>query len=313
MTDKETELQLETLRREVESYAAEHGLGAGLNPTLIDGLQCSVRPEPMLEPNCFYHLSVAVILQGEKRVTAAGEVFEYGAGFSIITASDIPTSFELLNCTNSKPFISTSLQLDSLMIGEILQELPAEYLSEENAETQGGQVFTVAPATVDLIDSFIRLYRLMKHPEQLALRAPLVKRDLYCALLMSPEGAGLRKFCARNSLTNRIAKTISWIRNHPTETLNVDTLSEMAVMSRTTFFRHFKTITGMSPLQYQKRLCLYLAQNLMLSKGMSAAEAAYQVGYTSTTQFSREYKKVFGLPPRKSLIEQVSRIEAAKN
>jgi AraC-like DNA-binding protein len=305
MTDAERERRLTELKDTVLAVIRRSGAGA----TGIESLQTYIHTAPEVNPNCFYRLSVGLILQGKKRVTCAGRSLEYGAGAAVITASDLPTSFEILTCSESRPFVAVSLELDPVTVTELIAQLPAALREESGSEEQ---VLTVTDASADLIDGFARLFRLLDAPEQIPLRLPLIERDLLCALLMSPAGAGLRRCCGGETPTSGIARTISWIRSHPTESLNLDTLSEIARMSRTSLFRHFKSVTGFSPLQYQKRLCLYLAHNLMLSRKMSAAEAAYEVGYASTTQFSREYKKVFGLPPRKSLSEQSGQV-AAKN
>ena len=123
-------------------------------------------------------------------------------------------------------------------------------------------------------------------------------------ILMSPQGAALAHFFTQNSTANRINKTINWIRQNTGKPFDIDQLAEMAHMTRSTFYRHFKTITKLSPLQYHKRQCLYQAQHLMMTKGYSATQAAYEVGYASPNQFSREYKRTFGMPPRQFVTAQ---------
>ena len=121
---------------------------------------------------------------------------------------------------------------------------------------------------------------------------------------MSPQGAALTQFFSRNTPANRINRAIQWIRRNTGKPLDIDALAEMCNMTRSTFYRHFQTVTKMTPLQYHKRQCLYLAQHLMVARGYSASQAAYEVGYSSPNQFSREYKRTFGLPPKKSIAER---------
>ncbi len=265
----------------------------------IPGLRLSVVADHAHEPNCFYDLSVGLILQGDKKVRVGSKDFAYGEGTALVTTADVPASYELLNISPKKPFISTSLKLDPLLISELLQAQPE--ILERHKNSKDNRIFMLSAVSEQLIDAFERLYRIMETPEQIRILSPMVIREIHFYLLSSEMGASLSKYYTENSVANRINKTIIWVRNHYRDPLDIDKLTDIACMTRSTFYRHFKLLTTVSPLQYQKRLRLLEANRLLKAKGYSATQAALEVGYQSPQQFSREYKRTFGEPPRRSV------------
>ena len=234
-------------------------------------LHFHVQPCPIVNTNTFYTLSTGLILQGRKRSTTDGQNIEYGKGTSCTTAADSPASYEVTCASDSKPFVSISVELDPQVLTDLLATCP-EIAAKHKGVVVGHSVhaFTAMPAV----------------------------------LLMSPQGAALSQFFSQNTPANRINRAIQWIRQNTGKPLDIEALAEMCNMTRSTFYRHFQTVTKMTPLQYYKRQCLFLAQHLMVARGYSASQAAYEVGYTSPNQFSREYKRTFGLPPKKSITER---------
>ena len=268
-------------------------------------LHFHVEPEPIVDINTFYLLSTGLILQGSKRSATDGQNIEYGKGTSCTTAADAPASYEVTSATPAQPFVSLSVELDPEILSDLLACCP-EIKARHRGTVVGrtAHAFTAMPATVDIVESFERLIRLVfQNPEQLASRGPIIERELTYVLLMSPQGAALSEFFSQNTPANRVNRAIQWIRHNPGKSLDIEALAQMCNMTRSTFYRHFQTVTKMTPLQYYKRQCLFLAQHLMVARGYSASQAAYEVGYTSPNQFSREYKRIFGLPPRKSLTQ----------
>lgn len=273
------------------------------SPASMPRLHFHVEPEPVSNVNTFYTLSTGLILQGSKRSTTDGQNIEYGKGTSCTTAADAPASYEVTCAANAKPFVSLSIELDTQLLTDLLATCPEISARHKNAVVgRTVHAFTAMPATVDIVEAFERLVRLVFHnPEQIPSRGPIIERELTYILLMSPHGAALSQFFSQNTPANRINRAIQWIRQNTGKPLDIEALAQMCNMTRSTFYRHFQTVTKMTPLQYYKRQCLFLAQHLMAARGYSASQAAYEVGYTSPNQFSREYKRTFGLPPRKSL------------
>lgn len=276
------------------------------SPKAMPRLHFHVQPCPIVNTNTFYTLSTGLILQGRKRSTTDGQNIEYGKGTSCTTAADSPASYEVTCASDTKPFVSISVELDPQVLTDLLATCP-EIGAKHKGVVVGHTVhaFTAMPATVDIVEAFERLLRLVyQNPEQLATRGPIIERELTYVLLMSPQGAALSQFFSQNTPANRINRAIQWIRQNTGKPLDIEALAEMCNMTRSTFYRHFQTVTKMTPLQYYKRQCLFLAQHLMVARGYSASQAAYEVGYTSPNQFSREYKRTFGLPPKKSISER---------
>ena len=301
---EETRFSCDLLKQRVADYYRAHPESNGAELP-IRNLRYNIHEHPVSDLNCFYTLSSGLILQGAKRVKVDGKNWEYGRYTSISTAADTPSSYEIYEATPQTPYISCSLRLDPLLIADLVQTQP-EILEKHGKQDfmHATHIFTVSACTSDIVECYTRLFKLLDAPEQVSARAPLIERELTYLILMSPQGAALAHFFTQNSTANRINKTINWIRQNTGKPFDIDQLAEMAHMTRSTFYRHFKTITKLSPLQYHKRQCLYQAQHLMMTKGYSATQAAYEVGYASPNQFSREYKRTFGMPPRQFVTAQ---------
>ena len=260
----------------------------------IPGLHLSYVQTPDKVPNCFYVLSVGLILRGRKHLNIGENSYEYGAGSMIVTSVDMPTSYELLNVTPSNPFISLSLRLNPAILAELIasESTASEYKSNE--------VFSIDWATQELLEDFDRLLRLLERPQQIETRAPLLIRDIHYLALAGTAGESLRSLYAPGAVGQRIRRVIHWMRENFREPITIEQLSDVAGMSSTTLHRHFKAFTSLSPVQYQKRLRLYEAQQFLIRGDGDVNSAAYAVGYQSPQQFNRDYKKFFGITPGKS-------------
>ena len=260
----------------------------------IPGLHLSYVQTPDKVPNCFYVLSVGLILQGRKHLNIGKDSYEYGEGSMIVTSVDMPTSYELLNVTPSNPFISLSLRLNPAILAELIasESTASEYKSNE--------VFSIDWATQELLEDFDRLLRLLERPQQIETRAPLLIRDIHYLALAGTAGESLRSLYAPGAVGQRIRRVIHWMRENFREPITIEQLSDVAGMSSTTLHRHFKAFTSLSPVQYQKRLRLYEAQQFLIRGDGDVNSAAYAVGYQSPQQFNRDYKNFFGITPGKS-------------
>ncbi len=269
--------------------------GTGDYPTAIEGLAIHRRDEANQPENCFYKPLVAVIVQGFKRSVIGSKEYRYGENHCLITGVDMPSVNYVTVASPEQPFLAVSLNLDKYLITQLAAEIPPSSRLG-NGSYKGMAVAEVDP---DVLDAFLRLVELHEKPEQIPVLAPMIIREIHYRLLIGPQGEHLRMVNTLGTQSNQIAKTITWLRDNYKEQLQVDELARKVNMATSTFHRHFREVTTLSPLQFQKRLRLYEAQRLMLVENEDAAIVALAVGYESPTQFNREYKRLFGEPPHR--------------
>jgi AraC-like DNA-binding protein len=271
----------------------------GFYPAAIDGLKL-VRREADMRVDCIDDPIVGVLVQGHKRALIADVEYCCGEGQFIAIGMDMPSMNQIIGVTPETPHLALSIPLDRYMLFQLAADLPPAPLS--GAKDYKG--VTVADATAELLDACLRLLNLLDTPERIPVFAPMIMREIHYYLLTGPQGENFRLLGTTESPNNQIARAVSWLREHFRDAFNLAELAGQVSMSRTSFCRHFSRITGMSPLQFQKRLRLYEAQRLMLMEDKRAEAAAYEVGYESPTQFNREYKRQFGEPPHRDIQKQ---------
>lgn len=263
--------------------------------TAVPGLDISVRDERNASERCVYRRSLGVMLSGRKRSIVGNRVYEYGAGDMLYTLVDMPAMWQVVGATKEHPFIAVSIALDE----EVLRELiPRVRLGSRCTNLQAIGLERSDP---DLLEVFLRLMQLLDRPDEIEVMAPMLLREIHFRALLGPQGPALAAAFTQDSQSNRIGQAIEWIKANVTASVSIEEMADRAHMAPSTFHRHFKAVTSLSPLQYHKRLKLHEAQRLMLVKNFDASQAAYAVGYASATQFSRDYKKLFGTPPKKSV------------
>lgn len=263
--------------------------------TAVPGLDISVRDERNASERCVYRRSLGVMLSGRKRSIVGNRVYEYGAGDMLYTIMDMPAMWQVVGATKEHPFIAVSVELDE----EVLRELiPRVRLGSRCTNMQAIGLERSDP---ELLEVFLRLLQLLDRPDEIEVMAPMLLREIHFRALLGPQGPALAAAFTQDSQSNRIGQTIDWIKANVTASVSIEEMADRAHMAPSTFHRHFKAVTSLSPLQYHKRLKLHEAQRLMLVKNFDASQAAYAVGYASATQFSRDYKKLFGTPPKKSV------------
>ncbi len=265
--------------------------------TAIAGLTLIHRTEVNQAENTFGRPSVGIVVQGSKCTVIGSQEFKYGEGQYCVSGVDMPSAFYVIRPSADRPFLSIALELDRYRISRLISEI-----SPQN-KTDIGPCHGVLVATVDthLLDAFLRLVELLEKPEHISFLAPVIIQEIYYMLLTSPLGANLRRLNMPGSPNNHIALAISWLRENYRKPLRVEELAKQVHMATSTFHRHFKDVTGLSPLQFHKRLRLYEAQRLMLFENETASSAGLAVGYESLTQFNREYKRLFGEPPHRDM------------
>jgi len=269
---------------------------SGSYSTSIPGLTLHRREVPNKPETCFNSPILAMTVQGSKRTVVGNKEFRYGAGYSLLAGIDMPNMSYLTEASPQKPYLVITLNLDNHVTSLLAAQLPSNtYRRVEN----GAVVMKTEP---ELVNAFNRLIELLDKPDQLPLLAPLIIKEIHLHLLMGPHGDVLKSINTQGTQSHKLLETIHWMRNNFKHPLNVESLSSMANMASSTFRKHFKTITTMSPTEYHKQLRLFEAQRLMLEEGRDISEACHNVGYKALTQFNREYKKLFGDSPRKNVV-----------
>lgn len=247
---------------------------------------------PEHELNAVYEPMVNLILRGSKSMTIGDTTLHYDPATYFVMSVGLPAAGAIAPSASGEPYLAVALLLDSAVVSSLLCDLP------EGAESEGRPVgFSIAAVTSELMDAWVRMLRLMDRPGEIAALAPAYEREILYRVLQGPHGRMLRDIATPDSAMSRINLAIELIRRDFAEPLRVELLADKAAMSTSAFHRHFKAVTSLSPLQYQKRVRLLQARTLLISKGSSVTSAAFEVGYESATQFSREYAREFGLPP----------------
>ena len=269
----------------------------GNYPTSINGVRIVRRNNPTEFLRCFYNPSCILVLQGLKHMLYGNENIIYGKGQYVVSCTDIPVSSRVVQATEEAPFVVLILEFDSNLISNLLLETKIKSTVDYDAKC-----LAISDTEEELLDAFFRLAQLLEKSEsEQSLMAPMIIKEIYFRLLTGPLGNQLRLINTKGTRSNQIARAISLIKDKYSEKLNMDDIAQCVNMAPSSFYRNFKKVTRVSPLQYQKQLRLYEAQRLMLSGNYDAASACYEVGYESPTQFSREYKKMFGNPPAKDI------------
>lgn len=263
-------------------------------------------PEHMLA--AVYEPMINLILQGSKTMTVGEQTLHYDPATYFVMSIELPALGTVHPAPTGEPYLAVSLTLDPVALTTLLADLP---LPADRHDQDPG--FSVAPVTPQLMDAWVRLLRLMGDPQSIAALAPAYEREILYRVLQGPHGWMLREIAAPDSAMARVNQAIQWIRRDFAESIRVEHMAEKAAMSVSAFHRHFKAVTTLSPLQYQKRVRLLQARTLMVANARSVTAAAFEVGYESSTQFSRDYAKVFGLPPSRDAarIQHESKVSRA--
>lgn len=236
-----------------------------------------------------YEPMVNLILQGGKTMTIGDCTLHYDPATYFVMSVDLPAVGQVHQAAPNKPYLAVSLTVEPGLVGELLEASPAR--------SARGEGFAVAPVTSALLDAWCRLLRLMKVPDEIPALAPLYEREILFRVLQGPQGHILRDVALPDSASARIRQAIHWIRAHCAQPLPIAELARRSAMSESAFHKHFKSLTAMSPLQFQKRLRLMQARSLLLGNLATATSVAFDVGYESASQFNREYARFFGKPP----------------
>jgi AraC-like DNA-binding protein len=261
--------------------------------TDVPGLSLHRRAAPTPPCRTTYHPGVIVIAQGRKQVDLGRTSFVYDASRFLLTAVDLPTVSRVVEATPERPCLALTLRMEMAVVRELLAK---EEIHVADAPLDSPAMST-GETTPEFLSACSRLVDLLAAPQDIPFLGGLIQREIIYRILRGPEGARLRAIATLGDQSHRTAKAIAWITANYAKPLRVEELAHMASMGVSTLHHHFRAITAMSPLQYQKQLRLQAARGLILLNGVDAASAAFEVGYESATQFNREYSRFFGQPP----------------
>ncbi len=292
--------RLDYALNELQSILIRHTPTTGTHTTAIPCLSI-VRAEETSEPLVtVYKPSICVVAQGAKTAMLADETYRYDPYSFLITSVDLPIAGRISEASSSIPYLGLKLSFDTDVIMDVVQMM--DHSARTDSETQETATgITVNAMSPPIMDTVVRLLQLLDQPQDIPVLAPLMIRELVYRILQSQHGHVLYPFAVTDSYSYRIARTIQFIKQHYNEPLEMEQLARDVQLSSSAFHKHFKRITTMSPLQYQKTIRLQEAQRLMLTEAMPAADAAFAVGYESPSQFSREYARLYGKPPMQNI------------
>jgi AraC-like DNA-binding protein len=265
--------------------------------TEIPGVSLHRRTSPTPPCRTTYHPGVIVVAQGSKQVNLGPTSFIYDESHFLLTAVDLPTVSWVVEATEEVPCLVLSLRLDMSVVRELLgrEEI---HVAEEPADSPA---MSIGKTTPEFLNACCRLLDLVDSPQDIPFLSGLIQREIIYRVLRGRVGARLRAVATLGDQSHRTAKAIAWISANYAKPLRVEELAQLASMGVSTLHHHFRMLTSMSPLQYQKQLRLQSARSLMLNNGLDAASAAFEVGYESATQFNREYSRFFGQPPMRDI------------
>ncbi len=292
LSSRALELRLELARKIASFVGSKEKL-----ITDIPGLLFSRRTAPTAPVSATYEPSLAVVAQGRKRAVLAGTTFIFDESRYLLTSLDLPVICNVIEASEKVPYLCFVLKLEIPVVRELLsrEEIQAPDAPSDNPAMATGET------TAELLDACCRLVNLLNSPQDIPFLSGLIQREIIYRILRVPKGARLRAIATLGDQSHRTAKAIAWIKANYAKPLRVEDLAEIAGMGQSTLHHHFRALTAMSPLQYQKQIRLQTARERMLADGLDAASAAFEVGYESASQFNREYSRLFGQPPRRDI------------
>nr|WP_295742716.1 AraC family transcriptional regulator [uncultured Acidocella sp.] len=293
------ETAIEPIRARIATAIKHHLNGRGDVQTHIAGLSIHGCAEPKEPSSYFYEPSFAFIARGAKRVVLGDETYVYDETHFLLTALNLPTIVQVIGASPETPYLSLKQNIDLELARSLIAEMDAYAIPASSS----GAAMAIGPVTAPLAAACLRLIDLLATPQDVPILGKAIQREILYRVLTSPAGARLRQAVEIGTQTYRVTSAIQWIRENYDRALRIEELARLAGMGESTLHHHFRSLTAMSPLQYQKRIRLHEARRLMLTDRLDAGVAARRVGYDSTTQFNREYRRMFGAPPKRDVRE----------
>lgn len=294
----------ESLRQQMLQQLLHVITSNGLSDTIIPGVKLYRSDGPTAAAPTIYEPTLCLLVQGSKKIWLGDEQLQYRELQYLLAPVTLPVSGKVITASPDQPYIALSLSLDLRELTDLVIDI-AHKVPAPNLPARG---IAVGDADLSLMSVFLRLIQLLQAPQDIPVLLPLLKREMLYRLLLGPVGSQLREFTLIDSQAHRISKVIDILHQRYNEPLRIKELAEAAHLSESALFQAFKAVTSMSPMQFQKQLRLNEARRIMLYEGLEASTASYKVGYESPSQFSREYSRLFGAPP-KADVERFRRVD----
>lgn len=291
---------------EFRTLVSRHA-SAGITQTPIPGVVVSRMDQPGPQDESTTGTILAVVAQGTKRLSVGGTVHDYGAGQYLVASVDLPVSGHFTDATPEHPALGFGLELRPEIIAELMLTVAAAEFPRPARGESSPPAIAVGDVSARLLDAVLRMLRLIEHPRDVPVLAPMLEREILWLIMTGEQGATVRQLGLADSSLSRVRHVVRWIREHFAEPLRVEELAERARMSPSAFHRAFHAVTSMSPIQYQKSIRLQEARLRLVANPGDIGATAYAVGYESPSQFSREYRREFGASPS----EDVTAIRAS--
>ena len=285
-------LPLRSLWREAKSILLRHATEDRVSMAVLPGLHLMRFGWPSQPLVTMYAPCMAMVIQGSKSIDFGSTHLEYGAGQYLLASIGMPVKSRIVNASGKDPLLALGVEIDFAELRQVMRAcdtLPP-------AKSQAG--INVFEADAELVEAIVRLLRLLDTPEHAKPLTPLIRQEILYRLLSGPSGSELLEISRRNSPSNRVAKALDWLRRHFAKGFMIAELAHHVGMSPSSFHQHFKAVTGMTPIQYQKRIRLHEARQILLVDSLDVGEASFRVGYQSHSQFSKDYRQYFGRLPK---------------
>jgi AraC-like DNA-binding protein len=292
---------LDHARRYADAYVDANGVAL----TPIEGIIVMRSAAPTELDYAISRPLVALVLQGRKRVTIGASVFEFGAGESLLVTTDVPTTSQITVASRALPYYSLVMELDPAIIGTLVTQMGS-------GPPEKDRPVLIDQTEAEIADAALRLLKHLDRPQALAVLGEQLRRELHYWLLNGRHGGGIRALGVTDSHAQRISRAVAHLRRYFMEPVRIETLAKAAGMSLSVFYTHFRSITSITPIQFQKQLRLIEARRLMFADGAAISVAAYSVGYESIPQFTREYGRMFGQPPARDIRQTRLQMAAAE-
>jgi AraC-like DNA-binding protein len=284
----------------ITAYVDAQGGGQGLSPTPVEGFNIVRSFRERLRLKQVYKPSLCVVVQGAKEIILGEETLRYGTMECLAVGMTLPATGHIVEASPDAPYTGVTIDLDVTMIRDVLEQLD----TPPDPPAHAGPCLFVRRVDAPLAECVLRFLRMCERPKAIPILFPSVMREICYWLLTGPNGGELCKLAEPESNAARVAKALHLIHEDIAQALRVEQLAETARMSLSSFHQHFKAMTSMTPLQFQKQLRLLEARRLMVTEDANVSEVAYQVGYESPSQFSREYSRMFGTAPKRDVMHQ---------
>lgn len=285
--------QSKAIVREFAALLERNAKEDGVHPTAISRLSLIRSSRPTEPLHAVHQPAVCFVAQGRKQVMVGDAIHVYDAAQYLVVSVEVPIVGQILQATAARPYLCLRLDLDPVAIGALMLDAGIAPLHDRPP----APALSLSPISAELLDAVVRLTRLLESPEEVAVLAPLFEREILFRLLIGDQISHLRHIALAEGRVQQVNRAIAWIKENFRTPFSIEAVAAEARMSASAFHQHFKAVTSMSPLQYQKQLRLQEARRLILTQTCDAAESGHAVGYDSPSQFSREYKRLFGAPP----------------